>query len=111
VFTPQAAAGDLWFPDDTRAPLAEVVIPDNNLIRLCPQPALPAQADPHHGRQALLFGDRGQETLTRMRVAVVGLRARLETPVYQSPVRARRRDMVMIMAMWTMASWCWGRVS
>jgi molybdopterin/thiamine biosynthesis adenylyltransferase len=73
VFTPQAAAGDLWLPDDTRASLAEVVIPDNNLIRLRPQPAPPAQADPHHGRQALLFGDRGQETLTRMRVAVVGL--------------------------------------
>jgi integrase len=30
---------------------------------------------------------------------------------YQSPVRARRRDMAMIMAMVTMASWCWGRVS
>jgi hypothetical protein len=26
-------------------------------------------------------------------------------------VRASRRDIVMIMAMWTMASWCSGRVS
>lgn len=30
---------------------------------------------------------------------------------YQSPVRARRRDMVMIMARVTMASWWVGRVS
>lgn len=31
--------------------------------------------------------------------------------VYQSPVRARRRDIVMIMEMWTMASWWAGEVS
>ena len=30
---------------------------------------------------------------------------------YWSAVWERRRDMVMIMAMWTMASWCLGRVS
>jgi hypothetical protein len=56
-----------------------------------------------------LVGHEAVLRVTPRRVS--GLRARLETPVYQSPVRARRRDMVMIMAMWTMASWCSGRVS
>lgn len=73
VFTPQAAAGDLWLPDGQRRTLAEVVIPANNLIRLQPRPASTAAADPLHDRQARLFGDRGQETLARLRVAVVGL--------------------------------------
>jgi hypothetical protein len=48
------------------------------------------------------------------RIAVADLARVLEGILklgYQSPVRARRRDMAMIMAMVTMASWCWGRVS
>lgn len=73
VFTPQAAAGDLWLPDRTRHELAEVVVPGNNIIRLRPRPASPALVDPLRDRQARLFGDRGQETFTRLRVAVVGL--------------------------------------
>jgi len=72
VFTPHAAAGDLWLPDGTRTPLAEVVIPGGNLLRLRPTPAR-AAADPLRDRQARLFGDLGQETLRRLRVAVVGL--------------------------------------
>jgi hypothetical protein len=73
VFTPQAAAGDLWLPDGTRVDLGEVVIPANNLIRLQPQPAVTGAVDPSRDRQARLFGDGGQETLGRLRVAVVGL--------------------------------------
>ncbi|MEV6712836.1 ThiF family adenylyltransferase [Lentzea sp. NPDC051208] len=73
VFTPQAAAGDLWPPDGERVELAEVVIPDNNVIRLRPRPAPAAAADHGHDRQARLFGDQGQQTLRRLQVAVVGL--------------------------------------
>jgi molybdopterin/thiamine biosynthesis adenylyltransferase len=73
VLTPQAAAGDLWLPDGSRADLAELVIPGANLIRLRPQPARPDTADPAYDRQARLFGDRGQESLHRLRVAVAGL--------------------------------------
>jgi molybdopterin/thiamine biosynthesis adenylyltransferase len=73
VFTPYAAAGDLWLPDGTRTQLAEVVIPGGNLLRLRPSPATAAAAGLRWDRQARLFGDLGQQTLGRLRVAVVGL--------------------------------------
>ncbi|SIR90280.1 ThiF family adenylyltransferase [Micromonospora avicenniae] len=73
VFTPQAAAGDLWLPDGSRVNLAETVIPGGNLIRLRPRPAREGAINLVHDRQARLFGQLGQESLSRMRVAVVGL--------------------------------------
>lgn len=73
VFTPRAAAGDLWVPDGTREPLAETIIVGNNLIRLRPRPSLEGNTELLRHRQAQLFGASGQETLTRLRVAVVGL--------------------------------------
>ncbi|WP_410611101.1 ThiF family adenylyltransferase [Amycolatopsis sp. lyj-109] len=73
VFTPRAGAGDLWLPDGTRDTLAEVVIPGGNLLRLAPSPVPVEASDARHDRQARLFGDRGQQAFTRMRVAVVGL--------------------------------------
>ncbi|MFJ7168653.1 ThiF family adenylyltransferase [Streptomyces globosus] len=73
VFTPHAAAGDLWLADGSRTPLAETVIPGGNLLRLRPCPATATPAGPDHDRQARLLGDVGQETLNRLRVAVVGL--------------------------------------
>jgi hypothetical protein len=73
VFTPQAAAGDLWLPDGSRDRLVEVIIPGGNLIRLTPAAAHVAASDSRHDRQARLFGDRGQQAFGLMRVAVVGL--------------------------------------
>ncbi|TPQ22590.1 ThiF family adenylyltransferase [Streptomyces sporangiiformans] len=73
VLTPHAAAGDLWLPDGSRTPLSETVIPAGNLIRLRPTPAPTAVSAPVWDRQARLLGDRGQETLARLRVAIVGL--------------------------------------
>jgi hypothetical protein len=74
VLTTHAAAGDLWLPDGSRTALAETVIPAGNLIRLRPRPAVQSgPAGPKHDRQALLFGELGQEVLSSMRVAVVGL--------------------------------------
>lgn len=73
VFTPHAAAGDLWLPNGTRTQLAEVVIPGGNLLRLRPSPATAAASNLLWDRQARLFGDLGQQTLGRLRVAVVGL--------------------------------------
>ncbi|WP_374117055.1 ThiF family adenylyltransferase [Streptomyces sp. MNU76] len=73
VLTPHAAAGDLWLPDGSRTRLSETVISAGNLIRLRPAPAATAVSAPVWDRQARLLGDRGQETLARLRVALVGL--------------------------------------
>lgn len=74
VCTPQAAAGDLWLPDGTRAPLAELVVPGPQLRRLRPEPAKPAVGGRvAFDRQARLFGDLGQATFREMTVAIVGL--------------------------------------
>ncbi|MCC8251555.1 ThiF family adenylyltransferase [Saccharothrix sp. NEAU-S10] len=48
-------------------------MPDNNVLRPQPRPAEPPARDPEYDRQSRLFGDRGQETLRRLHVAVVGL--------------------------------------
>ncbi|MGB8020002.1 MAG: ThiF family adenylyltransferase [Candidatus Nanopelagicales bacterium] len=73
VCTPQAAAGDLWLPDGTRAPLAELVIPGAQLRRLRPAPARPVSVDAAFDRQTRLFGDLGQACFREMTVAIVGL--------------------------------------
>jgi molybdopterin/thiamine biosynthesis adenylyltransferase len=74
VITPNAAAGDLWLPDGTRTTLAELVIPGNNLRRLRSRIApAPTNIDDTYERQARLFGDKGQNTLALMTVAIVGL--------------------------------------
>jgi len=73
VVTTQAAAGDLWLPDGSRADLAETVIPAGNLIRLHPRPDGRVTRDRLRDRQARLFGDQGQAALRRLRVAIAGL--------------------------------------
>jgi hypothetical protein len=73
VLTPHAAAGDLWLTDGVRTALAEVIVPAGNLLRLRPAPAAATAPNARHDRQARLFGDLGQETLGKLRVAVVGL--------------------------------------
>lgn len=74
VCTPKAAAGDLWLPDGTRAPLAELVVPGAQLRRLRPEPAgPPVSGRAAFDRQARLFGDLGQSCFREMTVAIVGL--------------------------------------
>nr|WP_257019547.1 ThiF family adenylyltransferase [Streptomyces sp. TLI_235] len=73
VLAENAAAGDLWIPGQGREPLAEVVVVGGNLRRLRPEPAAASAADPLYDRQARVFGDRGQESLRHLTVAVVGL--------------------------------------
>ncbi len=72
VCTPAAAAGDLWLPAGRRVELAEMVVAGTNLIRLQPQPSVVGPSGARFNRQALLFGDAGQECFRRMRVAIVG---------------------------------------
>ncbi|MEV4410555.1 ThiF family adenylyltransferase [Catellatospora sp. NPDC049609] len=73
VLTPQAAAGDLWLPDRARIPLAELVVPGGILARMRPRPTATSVPDSRWNRQALVLGDRGQDILRRMRIAVAGL--------------------------------------
>jgi len=72
VCTPYAAAGDLWLPDGSQAPLAELVVPDNALRRLRPNPAQLIGSSELFDRQSRLFGDAGQACFAGMRVAIVG---------------------------------------
>lgn len=95
VLTPAAAAGDIWLPNGSSAELAELVVPGRNLLRLRRTPAQPTgpngsapggndmtpPAESAHpsgttdrwDRQARVYGDIGQHTLSQMRVAIVGL--------------------------------------
>ncbi|WP_247707041.1 hypothetical protein [Streptomyces liliiviolaceus] len=73
VLTPQAAAGDLWYPNGTRTDLTEVVIPANNLLRLRSGPAAANTSDSSptlYNRQVRIFGDLGQQTFQAMKVAI-----------------------------------------
>lgn len=72
VCTPYAAAGDLWLPDGSRVPLAELVVPGNVLGRLQPSPARVTHSQAQFDRQSRLFGDVGQACFREMRVAIVG---------------------------------------
>lgn len=73
VLTPGAAAGDIWLPDGTRAPLAELVVPGASVLRLRPAPAAASSSDDRWDRQARVYGDAGQDIFSALRVGVVGL--------------------------------------
>jgi molybdopterin/thiamine biosynthesis adenylyltransferase len=73
VFARNAVAGDLWFPDGTRAEIDSLVITDPVRRSLTPAPPVVLVADSHYDRQARLFGDRGQAILRQQTIGVVGL--------------------------------------
>jgi molybdopterin/thiamine biosynthesis adenylyltransferase len=73
VLTENALAGDIWTPDRSRRPIGETVVIGRNIRRLYPAPPpRPPAADPRFDRQVRWLGDRGQATLSQMKVAVVG---------------------------------------
>ena len=72
VLARNAVAGDIW-TDRARRPITETVVIGRNRQRLHPAPPpLPPKADASYDRQVRRFGDRGQELLGRMKVAVIG---------------------------------------
>jgi len=73
VFARQAVAGDIWFPDGSRAELELLLVPGRPIrtLRQSPPPR-PSGVDERYDRQARLFGDRGQRMLTELKVGVVG---------------------------------------
>lgn len=72
VFASAAAAGDVWMPDRTRHGLERIVVSGATRLLLAPSPAGGGSADARFGRQALLFGDAGQEILRATTVAIIG---------------------------------------
>lgn len=75
VLTPNAVAGDIWHTSQTRAPVDFTVITGDAHAQLTDgsQPANPTSpAAPQYGRQALMFGDAGQQLLAQTTVAIVG---------------------------------------
>lgn len=74
VFARQAVAGDIWFPDNTRALLKEARIIGPSIQWLFPsRPARPKGRDHTYDRQARLFGDAGQDLLRGAKVGVIGV--------------------------------------
>lgn len=73
VFATGAAAGDVWLPDRAVRTLERVVVTGDDRRVLTPTRAISAPAvDGQFGRQALMFGQRGQEVLGGLTVAVIG---------------------------------------
>ena len=77
VIAEGALAGDLWLPNGSRAPVHETIVVGEGLVTL--DDGRPPASDtsgvrgaPRYARQALVFGDAGQETLGQLSVAVVG---------------------------------------
>lgn len=73
VFTPKAAAGDIWFSKNHREVLSEVRIVGRNIERLQDRPAEDVvMHNPTYDRQVLLFGKNGQDILAKSKVGVIG---------------------------------------
>jgi hypothetical protein len=73
VVADRAVAGDIWLPDGSRRPLARTVIVGGSPTVLTPAPSQDkSAAHSLYSRQALLYGDKGQEILRRAKVGVVG---------------------------------------
>ncbi len=74
VFAKGAIAGDIWISDSCRVPLVGATIVGRRRQLLTPRPSTDSlRTDPCYDRQVRLFGDRGQDILTKAKVAIVGL--------------------------------------
>ena len=73
VLAENALAGDIWTEDRARRAINETIVVGRNLKRVYPSPPpRPPAADATYDRQVRWFGDRGQELLGRVKVAVIG---------------------------------------
>jgi molybdopterin/thiamine biosynthesis adenylyltransferase len=72
VFATAAAAGDVWLPDGSIHALDRVVITGNTRMVLTPSREQGRHSDALYDRQALLFGEAGQNILRETTVAIIG---------------------------------------
>jgi molybdopterin/thiamine biosynthesis adenylyltransferase len=73
VFASNAVAGDIWTSEGRRFLIDELRIVGRPEARLYPAPPPAAAADLGYNRQARIFGDRGQELLSSMKIGIIGL--------------------------------------
>ncbi|HEV2924410.1 MAG TPA: ThiF family adenylyltransferase [Solirubrobacteraceae bacterium] len=73
VIAGNAIAGDIWTADRSRRTISETTVLGRNIRRIYPSPPAPPRiADPEYDRQVRWLGQRGQDTLARAKVAVMG---------------------------------------
>ena len=73
VLAKNAMAGDVWTPDLSRRTIAQTVVLGRNIRRIHPSPPRPPRkAGPQYDRQVRWLGERGQDTLSRTKVGIVG---------------------------------------
>ena len=73
VFAQNAVAGDIWHKDGTRTQVSMLTVVGSNRNVLRPAPLPSVGRDPYYDRQSRLFGDRGQETLRRQKIGIIGV--------------------------------------
>lgn len=73
VFAQNAVAGSVWTQEGVFK-LNHLVVVGANIQRLYPAPSCsPIAANPLYHRQALMFGDAGQEILRRAKIGIIGM--------------------------------------
>lgn len=73
VFAQNAVAGSIWTRNGIFK-LNHLVVVGANIQRLYPKPSCsPIAANPLYYRQALMFGDAGQEFLRRAKIGIIGM--------------------------------------
>lgn len=73
VFAENAVAGEIWRPEGT-SDLDKLTVVGSNIRHLFPSPPKSQYDRPAaYHRQSMLFGDRGQEALSKATVGIIGL--------------------------------------
>lgn len=74
VLATEAAAGEVWFPGGARRALDFMRVVGPCVRDFTPEPVVHLRSGPavNHSRQVLMFGQEGQDRLSRAKVAVIG---------------------------------------
>jgi hypothetical protein len=72
VFAENAVAGDIWISNNSRTQLTSARIIGSQIWEITPSPVRTEKRSHTYDRQARLFGDRGQQILSKQKVGIVG---------------------------------------
>ena len=73
VFTRKAAAGDIWLSKEIQVELDHILIVSTAQVILHPSPPSSPSSNSKYNRQVRIFGDRGQDILSKQKVGIVGV--------------------------------------